>query len=80
MKESSEYPIYRRSPNGLNWYRIEAMDRFTEVQVIGERSVVHKVLATTYFEKLRIQEMMEMNVGVYSQCSEDDFLRAMNKG
>ena len=39
------FPLYRRSSNGLNWYRIDSATEFTEVQQVGNRYVSHRVKA-----------------------------------
>lgn len=52
------WPQYRRTVSGSNHYRIEAEDRFTELQRLGKRWIVHEVRNAPYPERLRIQEML----------------------
>ena len=53
------YPIFRQLAGGGHLYRIEAADRFVELQRIGSRWVRHEVQAGMYPEKVRIMEMID---------------------
>jgi len=52
------FPIYRQLVGGKHLYRIDAEDRFVELQRIGSRWVRHEVVANQYPEKLKVQEMI----------------------
>ncbi|MCB0791326.1 MAG: hypothetical protein H6595_01425 [Flavobacteriales bacterium] len=71
------FPQYRRSANGSNFYRIESEDRFTEVQVIGSRVVVHEVFATAYPELVRIRELLDGTGSNTRPITEQDFLAVL---
>ncbi len=47
-------PVYRSSADGSHHYRIEGADRFTELQRVGARWVMHVVVAHAYPEKVRL--------------------------
>jgi hypothetical protein len=53
------FPQYRKHTSGKNQYKITGPEHFTEIQCIGSKTLVHEVQAKTYFEKIRIQEMLE---------------------
>ncbi|MBK6882829.1 MAG: hypothetical protein IPH05_07785 [Flavobacteriales bacterium] len=53
------FPTYRRLSGADHLYRIDALDRFVELQRIGSRWVRHEVHALAYPEKVRIMEMIE---------------------
>lgn len=74
-----EQPIYRRSRNGKNFYRILSATAFTEVQLIGNRSIVHEVDAATYPERLRIADMVAMTDGHFLTCTQAEFDEAMGR-
>lgn len=57
--------MYRGLVGAGHYYRIEANDRFTEIQMIGSRRIVHLVNATLYPEKVRIQDMIAGGEGRY---------------
>lgn len=58
-----DFPQYRISKNGQNLYRIESVSSFTELQYIGKRVQVFHVLAESYPEKVRIQDLLTMSNG-----------------
>lgn len=58
-------PQYRRTPSGANRYRIEGPDRFTELQRLGARWLVHAVKHAAYPERVRIAEMLDGLDGAY---------------
>lgn len=72
-----EAPQYRRTPNGWNRYRIEGADRFTELQRLGGRWLVHEVRNAPYPERVRIVEMLEGLDGAYVQDDGADFERIL---
>ena len=53
------FPIYRKLRGGAHLYRIESIDRFTELQRVGSKWLRHLVVATQYPERLRIVEMIQ---------------------
>lgn len=74
-----EKPIYRRSRNGRNFYRIMSGTVFTEVQLIGNRSIVHEVVAETYPERLRIADMVAMTDGLFLPGTQAEFDAVMGR-
>jgi hypothetical protein len=52
------FPQYRCTRNGMHLYRIEADDRFTELQRVGTRWLLHRVHAQAYPEKVRLAELL----------------------
>ena len=52
------WPQYRRTVSGSNHYRIEAEDRFTELQRLGKRWIVHEVRRAPCPERVRNHEML----------------------
>lgn len=66
-----EFPIYRKSLSGKNWYRINSIDRLVEVQQMGEKYYKHELTATIYPDKLLIQDLIACQN--YEVCSEEEF-------
>ncbi|MBS1944480.1 MAG: hypothetical protein JST98_04610 [Bacteroidetes bacterium] len=62
------FPLYRRSSNGLNWYRIDSESELTEVQALGRRHVVHHLRAHAYPERLRIHGLITLEDGHVEEC------------
>ena len=61
-----QFPQYRQSANGLNLYRVDSDVAFTELQFIGEKILAFEVRASTYPERLRIQDLLNC---VNDSCS-----------
>lgn len=68
----SRFPLYRRSANGMNWYRIESPTVFTEVQKVGKRYVVHRMEAAIYPEMQRIMGLIMMEDGHVLECPPEE--------
>ena len=60
-----DFPLFRQLVGGKHLYRIDAHDRFVDLQRIGKRWVRHVVIADAYPEKVRIVEMIELAGGHY---------------
>lgn len=67
------FPLYRRSTNNMNWYRIESATAFTEVQQVGSRFVAHHVQAVIWPDRARIMELIAMADGHVAACDAAEF-------
>jgi hypothetical protein len=67
------FPQYRKTSDDRHYYRIEAVDRFTEIQLIGSRSIEYHVIAVQYPERVRIAEMLEMTDARYVRIVEEEW-------
>lgn len=68
------FPVFRCTPDRKHYYRIESLERFTEVQVIGRRAVLHVVHAAQYPERVRIMDMLEGGQGRYQQLMPEEWI------
>ncbi len=73
-----EFPVYRKSANGRHFYRIESTRAFTEVQVVGQRAVIHRVREAAYPEQVRIEEMLNMHEGGFLPLRAAEFEHALD--
>lgn len=71
------FPLYRRSVNGMNWYRIESATEFTEVQRVGSRFVVHRMKAAIYPEMQRVMGLIMMEDGHVAASDADEFEQSL---
>lgn len=71
--DEPRFPLFRRSSNGLNWYRIDSATEFTEVQHVGSRYVAHRIRAVIYPEKVRVMELIEGANGHVVACDAGAF-------
>lgn len=60
---AASFPVYRQLADGRHFYRIEGPTRFTEIQRMGGRLVVHLVEAQAYPELVRIEQMIQATDG-----------------
>jgi len=72
-------PHYRRTASGSNRYRIEGDDRFTELQRLGGRWLVHRVHDAPYPERVRIAEMLDGLGGTYVDDDGESFERLLDE-
>ncbi|MEO8589605.1 MAG: hypothetical protein ABI432_09565 [Flavobacteriales bacterium] len=73
--KGTRFPVYRMLADGRHFYRIEGRTRFTEIQLVGARSVVHHVDATAYPEQLRVQDMIDGHRGSYLPLEAEEWER-----
>lgn len=74
MAGGSGFPIYRKTTDDRHFYRIEDVDRFTEVQVMGSRRFLYHVKAEKYPERLLVQEMIEGGNGRYLPVDKGEWM------
>ena len=72
-----EFPLYRRSASGRNLYRIDAVDRFLEVQLIGSKVRHHEVVANAYPERVFVQDMIVCAQGAFIRIDAREFEQAL---
>lgn len=54
------FPQYRKHRSGKNFYIIIDETHFTEIQCIGAQNKMFQIEAKTYFEKIQIQDMLDL--------------------
>ena len=77
--DDPDLPLYRRSVNGLNWYRITSPMMFTEVQRIGNRYIAHQVRALIHPDRVRIADLIAMENGHVVACEAFEFEAALER-
>ncbi len=77
--DAPDFPLYRRSINGLNWYCITSPMLFTEVQRVGSRYVVHQVRALIHPDRLRIADLIAMQDDHVVACEAPEFKLALER-
>jgi hypothetical protein len=73
------FPVYRKLANGRSFFRIDSATRFTEIQRIGRRCVVHEIVAHTYPEKVRIAELLNTGHHGVLASTEEEFGHWLSK-
>jgi hypothetical protein len=71
------FPYFRKHASSKNYYKILDDTSFIEIQRIGATSKVYHINANTYFEKVRIQEMIAAT-SPYLPSNELEFQERLN--
>lgn len=72
------FPQFRKHESGFNFYEIHNGNNFTEYQRIGNKIIIYQIKANTYFETIRIQEMLNLD-GCYLVADEKE-VEALKNG
>ncbi len=67
------FPQYRKRFDNKAFYKVTSFKAFEEIQLIGKRFFFLNVHADKYFEKLRVQELLEVDNNLYTECSKEEF-------
>ncbi len=70
--DNTGFPMYRRSTNGLNWYRIDSWTEMHEVQRVGRRLITHHMRANLYPERVRIMALVQLEHGHVVECAAEE--------
>ena len=73
------FPAYLKTADGKHFFRVESAAAFTEVQLIGQRAVIHRVTDAAYPEQVRIVEMLALEGGRYLPIAEQEFLKMLDQ-
>jgi hypothetical protein len=76
-EDSTVFPAYRRMVGVQRYYMIRSPRAFTEVELIGERKLVHEVEATMYPELVRIRQMLDLADGTYAAITAEEWAAAV---
>jgi len=68
------FPIYRKTLNSRNFYCITAVNKFIEIQAVGSKWLRHESFAEILPMRLLISDLISCADGVYTECSEEDFI------
>lgn len=78
MEDVIEFPFFRRTANGRNLYRVEGYGRFTEIQYIGGRSVLHEVRSGSFPERVLVIELAACTEQRYEPITSTEFEHALD--
>ena len=73
LHENIKFPQYRRYKNGLSYFKILSLTEFEEIQVIGEKRIVNRVIANQYPEKVFINDLLFKYKDFAEEISETDY-------
>jgi hypothetical protein len=73
MTTELNFPVYRKYKNGKSYFKIISATNFTEVQMVGNKKMVHHITANTYPEKLLIHDMLHNFSAHWDAITEAEF-------
>ena len=68
-----QFPIYRKYSNNKVFFKVISKEAFDEITLIGSKTILQHINATTYAEKLFIMDMIEMREGNWLGSSDKEF-------
>lgn len=73
QQEAYHFPYYRKLKNGKIHYKISSLNLFEELQMLGRKSLYHRIEAAQYPEKLKIIDMITLADENYLESSEEEW-------
>ena len=67
------FPVFRKYPNNLSFFKIIDDRHFMEVKLTGRRAEVHVIEAKILPDVNFIQDMLKMAGGHWVECSPEEF-------
>jgi len=58
VKETIEFPIYRKYEGNRSYFKINSEESFTEIQLMGTKLFLHEIKAKTYPDFQLIADMI----------------------
>lgn len=71
--KNTHFPQYRKLLNGQRLYKINSLDSFEEIQIMGEKVFHFIIIAEQYPEKLRIMDMLVVKSETYLPFEASDW-------
>lgn len=68
-----DFPQFRKRFDNKSYYKIINERNMQEVQIVGEKHFIFDIKADKYFEILRIQEILDDKIELYSVISKEEF-------
>lgn len=72
-----DFPQYRKRFDSKSFYKIINERTVEEVQLIGDKAFVHKIMADKYFEIIQIQDMLIAEGEMYLLSSELEYNKVL---
>ena len=66
------FPQFRKLNNDKSYYRIDAHDRFVELQQIGKKWMKFELKVDQYFDLMRVHDMLQAN-SPYVRSTQNEF-------
>lgn len=70
---NGEFPQFRKLSNEKSYYRIDSAQELTEIQRIGDKYMVHRLIARILPEKLLIADLLASDGSNYVRIGAEEF-------
>ena len=67
------FPLYRKSKNGKNFYKITSIAQFEEIKIIGSKAILHQTEAVQFPEKNYLMDLIETNPEYFEISSQEEY-------
>ncbi len=71
--KSSDFPLFRKYPNGKAYFKVHSPELFEELQLIGKRYSQTRIQATTLLERNYIRDLVDQKNGQWETISEAEY-------
>lgn len=68
-----QFPVYRKYPNGKNFFKIISLVEFEELTLMGSKIIKHHIVAKIHPDRLRILDMLEMKDDLWQESNKVEF-------
>lgn len=58
LKKEVRFPVFRKYPHERTFFKITSFDTFEELQIIGNKYIIHQITATILPERNYIRDML----------------------
>ena len=72
-----KFPVYRKYPNGLSFFKVMDDRHFMEVKLTGKFAAVHHFEAKILPDMNFIQDMLSLAGGHWEESSAEEFQQAL---
>ena len=67
------FPQYRKYPTGTSYFKIESLEAFEEVQVMGSKRLVHRIEAKIHPDRMRILDMLNNHGDAWVEIDAEEY-------
>ncbi len=77
--EDIQFPVYRKYKNNTSYFKILSRDQFEEIQIIGSKAKLNRIIANQFPEINHIYDLVYNHEGLGLEITENEYLEAFKK-
>ena len=78
LDKDIDFPVYRKLSNNKVFFKIINNSAFHEIQIVGKKAQLNKIVATKYPEILRIQDMISYSFEGIIESNDREYSKLLN--